>query len=53
LEFQDLKVQLVHLEFREKKEFMANLDLSVNEVPLDPLVKKVHLVHLEFQDLKD
>jgi len=44
LEFQDLKVQPVHLEFREKKEFTVHLALLESEVPLDPPVTKVHKV---------
>jgi hypothetical protein len=50
LEFQDLKAQLVHLEFREKKEFMVRLALLENEVSLDRLVTKVHKVLLVTKD---
>jgi len=50
LEFQDLKVQLVHLEFRVKKEFMVHLVLLENEVHLDLPVTKDHKVHKVTRD---
>jgi hypothetical protein len=50
LEFQDLKVQLVHLECRVKKEFMVHLVPLEKEVHLDLLVTKVHKVHKVTKD---
>jgi len=48
--FQDLKAQLVHLEFKVKKEFTVHLAQLVNEAPLAHLVTKVHKVHLVTKD---